>query len=187
MNTVDIRSIWKEFANRIGGDYQAEDPLKGKPYPSVTASRGGQALILNASDVPEGAGLKFTAVIGEYQGAGFEFVVRTGGWFNPVEKLLAKTFGDIQVGEPDFDKETWITGKRKVAIATLFKNKSLQEQISKLETCRLAQEHNSGGDGYQISFVDCGTDITCDTERLNAIFELCWNTLDQITKDSRVA
>lgn len=179
---VDIRQVWEEFARDMGGEYHPENLFKSEPYPRVKVSRNSCELTLRASDVPKTPGLKYTSVSGNYpRDDAFEFVVRSGGWFNGLDKLIAKVAGDIEVGFPEFDEPVWVASKSKDKTIAFFADGDLRRKILDLGTCLLAVEKDSSSDGFTISALELKGEIIVEKSRLQQMFDLCWHVFGRLS------
>jgi hypothetical protein len=178
------QEIWQKFSAEIGAIYVQGGFWKGD---KVQATHGEWTITLDTYAVSTGkVTIIYTRLRAPYVNPDhFRFTIYRRGLFSDI----AKWFGmqDIQVGYPDFDRDFIIKGSDQQKLRALFDDPRVRELIAAQPQIHFTVKDNEGlfgasfpADTDELCFTVTG--VIKDMDRLNQLFDLMAETLDQLCR-----
>ena len=177
-------AIWRQLCTEIGAAYTPGGFWKGD---KVQATHEEWTITLDTYAVSTGkTTMVFTRLRAPYVNPDhFRFTIYRRGLFSEIAKWLGMQ--DIEVGHEDFDRDFIIKGTQETKLRALFDNPRLRELIAAQPQIHLTVKDDEGffGPGFpsdtdELCFHAGG--IIKDLERLELLFELFAETLDQLCR-----
>lgn len=186
--------VWKQFADEIGAEF-IKGGLLGRD--KVVARMNGWTITLDTFAKSSGqGGITYTRIRAPYVNKdGFRFTIYRKRIFRPLGELFGRQ--DIQIGDPEFDRDFIIKANDEVKVRELFANPRIRQLIQCQPDIFLKVEgtlfiKDNGGVKvrglfdrplpgtavdelyFQVEgFID-------DSERLRSLFQLFAETLNQL-------
>ena len=162
-------AAWAQLASEIGAEF-----TKGKFFRSntVKAKVRDATVTLETYSVPSGdSNTTYTRMWAPVQGQdGFQFTIFRLGFISKLDKALGAQ--DIDIGEPEFDREFVVQGNNEPKVRALLANLRLRQLIQGQKSIRFGINKNI------LTYEAQG--VIKDIERLKSLFELFKETLTQL-------
>ncbi len=175
---------WRQLSEEMGARYEEAGFAKAD---RVVASHGDWSVTLDTFTVSAGkTTVTYTRIRAPYVNPdGFRFSVSRKGFFSGVGKMLGMQ--DIEVGQPEFDRDFIIKGTDTSRLRTLFANASVRRLIEAQPQIKFEVKDDEGYFGTkfpegvdELYFVVVG--VIKDPDRLYQLFELFAETLDELCR-----
>jgi hypothetical protein len=162
-------AAWEQLASEIGAEF-----VKGGFFRSnkVQAKVREWIVTLDTFSVPSGdSSTVYTRMRAPLQSRdGFQFTIFRIGFISKLDKALGAQ--DIDIGDPDFDREFVIQGNNEPKVRALLANLRIRQLIQGQKSIRLGVRDN------ELRFEVQG--VIKDVERLKSLFELFKEMLYQL-------
>ena len=162
-------AAWRQLASELGAEF-----IEGGFFRSskVQAHVKEWIVSLDTYSVPSGDSNDiYTRMKAPFQNKdGFQFTIFRMGLVGKLDKALGAQ--DIDIGDPDFDRDFVIKGNNESKVRALFANQRLRQLIQVQRSIRLGIKDNA------LLFETQG--VIKDVERLKSLFELFKETLHQL-------
>jgi hypothetical protein len=162
-------AAWEQLASEIGAEF-----VKGGFFRSnkVQAKVREWIVTLDTFSVPSGdSSTVYTRMRAPLQSRdGFQFTIFRIGFISKLDKALGAQ--DIDIGDPDFDREFVIQGNNEPKVRVLLANLRIRQLIQGQKSIRLGVRDN------ELRFEVQG--VIKDVERLKSLFELFKEMLYQL-------
>lgn len=162
-------AAWEQLASEIGAEF-----VKGGFFRSnkVQAKARESIVTLDTFSVPSGdSSTVYTRMRAPLQSKdGFQFTIFRIGFISKLDKALGAQ--DIDIGDPDFDREFVIQGNNEPKVRVLLANLRIRQLIQGQKSIRLGVRDN------ELRFEVQG--VIKDVERLKSLFELFKEMLYQL-------
>jgi len=174
--------VWQQLAEQTGGDF-SDGGFFGKK--KVTVKVKEWTITLDTYTVSNGkTSTTYTRMRAPYVNAdSFRFTIYRAGSFSEIGKKLGMQ--DIEIGDPQFDKDFIIKGNDEAKVRALFAFPKLRELISAQPRIHLQVRDDEGWFGTdfpagvdELHFQVCG--IIRDPEQLKTLFSLFALTLNYL-------
>jgi hypothetical protein len=178
------KDIWRQLSAETQASFVEGGFLKGD---KVQATHGQWTVTLDKYVVSTGkATVVFTRMRAPYVNPdGFRFRVYRHGMFSGLGKMLGMQ--DVEVGQPDFDRDFIIKGTDEGKLRQLFANPKIRELIAGQKDIDFSVKDDEGWfgptfpDGVdELDFRVLG--VIKDIERLKHLYELFAATLDELCR-----
>jgi len=177
-------TIWRQLSTELGAAYVKGGFGKGD---QVVVTHGEWSITLDTFMVSTGKSVVvFTRLRAPYVNPdGFRFTIYRRGLFTDI----AKWFGmrDVEIGQPDFDRDFVIKGTDETRLRQLFADGKLRDLIRAQPQIHFEVRDDEGhfgptfpDDTDELRFRVIG--IIRDTQRLKQLFDLFAETLDQLCR-----
>lgn len=174
--------IWKQLCNEIGAEFVEGRFWRGG---KVQAHVGEWTVTLDTYTVSTGhSHVTYTRIRAPYVNRdGFRFTIYRKGLLSE----LGKRFGmqDIEIGDPEFDRDFIIKGNNESAVRALFANPKIRQLIQAQSSIHLQVKDDEGWFGArfpegvdELAFQVVG--VIKDVGRLKALYELFAELLNQL-------
>lgn len=176
--------VWNQVAEQIGGQFDKGGFWNGT---AVRVRHGEWTVTLDSYAVSTGkTTMVFTRLRAPYVNPeGFRFTIYRRSIFSDLGKFMG--MDDVEIGEPQFDKDFIIKGTDPEKLRQLFASAKLRELVEKQPRIHLKVQDHEGWfgpefppDTDELRFAVPG--IIKDPERLRALFELFAEVLDQLCR-----
>ncbi len=160
---------WKQFANELGAEF-VEGRFLGAN--KVQAQVKDWTITLDTYSVSSGDSSDvYTRMRAPLHNKdGFQFTIFRTGLISKLDKALGAQ--DIEIGDPDFDRDFTIQGNNETRVRALLGSLGIRQMIQGQKSIRLGVRDN------ELRFEVQG--VVKDLERLRSIFELVKGTLYQL-------
>jgi hypothetical protein len=174
--------VWQQLCNEIGARYVDGGFWKGD---KVEAHVGEWAVTLDTYSVSTGnTHVTYTRIRAPYVNMdGFRFTIYRKSVFSGIGKLLGMQ--DIEIGDPEFDREFIIKTNNEVKAIALFSNEKIRRLIQAQPSIHLEIKGDNGWFGRsfpegvdELYFQVAG--IIKDIERLKSLYELFAEVLNHL-------
>ena len=176
--------IWRQLSEKIEGRY-----IDGGAFKSdrVEATHGEWIVTLDTYTVSTGkTTVTYTRMRAPYANAdGFRFKIYRRGVFSDLGKLLGMQ--DVEIGEPEFDRDYIIKGTDEGRLRQLFGDPALRALIRQQPQMNLSVLDDDGWFGTRIpdnvdilTFIVGG--VIKDVDRLEALYDLFAGMLDALCR-----
>ena len=174
--------VWQQLSHEIGADYVDGGFWRGS---KVEARVRSWTVTLDTYTVSTGkTTATFTRMRAPYVNAdGFRFKVYRKGFFSDVGKMFGMQ--DVEVGDPELDRDFVIQGNDEGKLALLFRNSRIRDLIVSQPSISLEVKDDEGWFGTpfpegvdELYFVVPG--VVTDVERLKRLYELYAETLNHL-------
>jgi hypothetical protein len=178
------KEIWRQLSQEMNARFVEGGFWKGD---KVEVSHGEWTVTLDRYVVSTG---KVTVVYTRMRAPfvnpeGFRFRVYRRGLFSDLGKMLGMQ--DVEVGQPDFDRDFIIKGTDEGRLRHLFANPKIRELISAQKNIDFSVKDDEGWFGPtfpqgvdELAFFVTG--VIKDIERLKLLYELFAHTLDELCR-----
>jgi hypothetical protein len=176
--------IWQQLCSEIGADFVQGGFWRGD---KVQARVKEWVITLDTYTVSNGkTSTTYTRMRAPYVNRdGFRFTIYRKGLFSELGKLLGMQ--DIEIGDPEFDRDFIIKGDNEAQVLALFANPKIRQLIQAQPSICLQVKDDEGW--FSKSFPE-GVDelyfqvigIIKDVERLKSLYELFAETLDHLCR-----
>ena len=176
--------IWRQLSTEIGARYVAGGFWKGD---KVQATHEEWTVTLDTYAVSTGkAVIIFTRMRAPYVNPNsFRFTIYRKGIFSDIGKWFGMQ--DIEVGDPEFDRDFIIKGTDESLVRELLSHQKLRELIARQREIHFTVKDDEGWfgptfpDGVdELQFIVVG--IIKDVERLKRLYDLFAETLDELCR-----
>jgi hypothetical protein len=174
--------VWKQLCSEIGAEFVEGGFWRGD---KVQARVKEWTVTLDTYTVSTGKShVTYTRMRAPYVNQdGFRFTIYRKGLFSGLGKLLGMQ--DIEVGDPEFDRDFVIKGNDESKVLALFANPKIRQLIQAQPDIHLQVKDDEGW--FSASFPQ-GVDELCfqvvgvikDVERLKSLYELFAETLNHL-------
>jgi hypothetical protein len=164
-------TVWRQLASEIGAEY-VESGLFGASQ--VKAHIKDWIITLDTHSVSSGdSGELYTRMSASFQNKSeLQFTVFRAGIVSKLDKALGTK--QINIGDPDFDRNLVVRGKNEAQVQAFFTNQKIRQMIQAQPSIRLNVTGNA------LLFETQG--FIKDVERLKSLFELFKEVLNQLEK-----
>ncbi len=172
MESVDLRSAWKQLADEIpSANYEPDNFLKGQPYPKVTAQLGKWHISLTGADLPKG--LKQTTIEALYPfDNGCEFLLCKGSGCNLIDHIGSH----IKTNDPIFDQHFTIKTKDSTSTLGVLADAEFRNRLNTFKDIRL--QFKKAEIQYVLEFWD--SILIVDVPSLKELFHVMAEMLDRL-------
>jgi len=174
--------VWKQLCAEIGAEFVESGFWKGN---KVQARVGEWTVTLDTYTVSTGKShVTYTRIRAPYVNKdGFRFTIYRRGLFSDLGKLLGMQ--DIEIGDPEFDRDFIIKGNDESRVLALFGNPRIRQLIQAQPSIHLQVKDDEGW--FSVRFPE-GVDelyfrvsgVIKDVERLKALYALFAETLNHL-------
>ena len=175
--------IWRQLCSEIGAEFVEGGFWRGT---KVQARVKEWTVTLDTYTVSTGKShVTYTRMRAPYVNKdGFRFTIYRKGFFSELGKRLGMQ--DIEVGDPEFDRDFIIKGNDESKVLALFGNPRIRQLIQAQPSISLEVKDDEGW--FSASFPE-GVDelyfqvvgVVKDVERLKSLYELFAETLDHLS------
>lgn len=164
-----LDAAWRQFADELGAGF-VEGGLFGSS--KVQAHFKNWAITLDTFSVSSGdSSDTYTRMRAPLLNTdGFQFTIFRMGFISKLDKALGAQ--DIDIGDPEFDRDFVIQGNNESKVRALFANQNIRRLIQAQRSIR------AGVRGSELLLEIHG--VVRDVERLKTLFELIKGMLDQL-------
>jgi hypothetical protein len=176
------QEVWQQLCSEIGADFIEGGFWRGD---KVQARVKEWVITLDTYTVSNGkTSTTYTRMRAPYVNSdGFRFTIYRKGLFSELGRLLGMQ--DIEIGDPEFDRDFIIKGNNEAQVLALFANPKIRQLIQAQPSIYLQVKDDEGW--FSQSFPE-GVDelyfqvigIIKDVERLKSLYELFAETLDHL-------
>jgi hypothetical protein len=167
--------VWRQFCAEIGAEFVEDGFWKGN---KVQSRVGEWTVTLDTYTVSTGKShVTYTRIRAPYVNKdGFRFTIYRRGLFSDLGKLLGMQ--DIEVGDPEFDRDFIIKGNDESRVLALFGNPRIRQLIQAQPSIHLQVKDDEGWFGAsfpegvdELYFEVVG--VIKDVERLKSVHVVC--------------
>jgi hypothetical protein len=178
------KEIWQSLSQEIGGQYHPGTIWTGD---KVQATHGEWTVTLDTYTVSTGkVTMSYTRMRAPYVNPeGFRFAVSRRHLLSSISRWMGMQ--DVEVGHEAFDHDFIIKGTHEGRLRTLFANAKIRDLLSQQPDVHFTVKDNEGWFGPEfpehvdeLDFTVSG--IIKDMERLQTLYELFAETLDELTR-----
>ena len=174
--------VWRQLCSEIGAEFVAGGFWRGN---KVQARVKEWTVTLDTYTVSTGKShITYTRIRAPYVNMdGFRFTIYRRGFFSELGKRLGMQ--DIEIGDPEFDRDYVIKGNDEAKVLALFGDPRIRQLIQAQPSIHLQVKDDEGG--FSASFPE-GVDelyfhvvgVIKDVERLKSLYELFAETLNRL-------
>ena len=174
--------VWRQLCGEIGAEFVEGGFWRGN---KVQARVKEWTVTLDTYTVSTGeTHVTYTRMRAPYVNKdGFRFTIYRKGWFSELGKRLGMQ--DIEIGDPEFDRDFIIKGNDEFKVLALFGNPRIRQLIQAQPSIELQVKDDEGW--FSTSFPE-GVDelyfqvvgVVKDVERLKSLYELFAETLNHL-------